>query len=62
MIDYLCPHLTNEQTIEANATYELILTLGAEMSVARTTVAELLTPQIFGTTGEHLAPGNVAGL
>ena len=24
MIDYLCPDLTNEQTIEANATYELL--------------------------------------
>ena len=62
MIDYSCPDLTNEQTIEANATYELLLTLGADMSVARTTVAELLSPQIFGTTGEHLAPGDVLDL
>ena len=29
------------------------------MSVARATVAELLSPQIFGATGEHLAPGYV---
>ena len=40
--------LANVQTIEANETNELLLTLGADMSVARTTAAELLSPRIFG--------------
>ena len=62
MIDYLCPDRTNEQTIEANETYELLLTLGADVCVARTTVAELFSPQMFGTTGEHLAQGDVLDL
>ena len=39
MIDYLFPGLTKEQTIEANETYELLLTLGADEGVAQTTVA-----------------------
>ena len=49
MIDYLYLELTNEQTVEAKETNELLLTLGADVGVARTTVAELLPPQIFGT-------------
>ena len=53
MIDYFCFDLTNE----AHETHELLLALGADMSVARTTVAKLLSPQICGTTGVHLAPG-----
>ena len=34
-----------------NKTYELLLTLGADINVARTTVAGLLSPQIFGASG-----------
>ena len=59
MIDYLCPDLTNEQTVEANETQELLFTLGADMSVPRTTVADLLSPQTFCTTSVHFAPGDV---
>ena len=59
MIDYWCPDQTNEQTTGATEIYELLLTLGAAMSVGRTTVAVLLSPQNSGTTGEHLAPGDV---
>ena len=51
MIDNFCPDLTKEPTIEANETFELLLSLGADMSVARTTVAGLLSPQIFGASG-----------
>ena len=40
MIDYFCPDLTKEQTIEANETYELLLTFGADVGVARTSVAK----------------------
>ena len=58
MIDYFCLDLINEQTAEANWTYDLLLTLGADMSVARSTVAELLSPQILGTMSVHLAPGD----
>ena len=42
MIDCFCPDLTQEQPIEADETYEMLLTLGADMSVARTTVAGFL--------------------
>ena len=42
--------------------YELLLALGADMSVARTTVAELLSPLFFGTTGVHLATRDVLHL
>ena len=58
MIDYFCLDLTKEQTAEANWTYDLLLTLGADTSVARSTVAELLSPQILGTMSVHLAPGD----
>ena len=57
MIDYLFPDLTKEQTIDANETYELLLALGADMSVPRTTVAGLLSPQIFGATGAQDVSG-----
>ena len=40
----------------------LTSTLGADLRVLRTTVTELLSPQIFGTTGEHLAPEDVLDL
>ena len=62
MIDYFCPDLTKEQPIEANETYELLLTLGADVSVARTTVAWLLSPQIFGESGVQQVSGDVLDL
>ena len=46
MIGCFCPD--RSKTNEANETYELLLTPGADMSVARTTVAGLLSHQIFG--------------
>ena len=55
MIDDFCTELTKEQLIEANEIYELLLTLGADMSVARTTVAGLLSPQIFGASVQHVS-------
>ena len=48
----------SEQSKQTNLTS----TLGAGMRVLRTTVAELLSPQIFGTTGEHLDPKDVLDL
>ena len=62
MIDYVCPHLTHEQAIEANESYELRLTLDADMGVARTTVAELLLPHNLGTTGVHHAQRDMLDL
>ena len=59
MIDLLVPDQTNEQTIGADEIYELLLTFGAAMSVGRTTTAVLFSPQILGTTGGPLAPGDV---
>ena len=44
--------MTKEQTIEANETY----------GVARTTVARLLSPQIFGAAGLQHVSGDVLGL
>ena len=46
-IDQFCADLTREQTIDAHETYELLLTLGVDVGVARTTVAGLLSPHIF---------------
>ena len=55
-IDYFCPDLTKEQTIEANETYELLSTFGADVGVARTIVAGLLSSQIFGVSNvQHVS-------
>ena len=61
-IEYLCPDLTKEQTIEANETCELLLTLGADNGVARTTVAGLLSPQFFGASSVQHLSGDVLDL
>ena len=45
-----------------NATYELLLTLGADMSVARTTVAECFLIKSFARQASICAPGDVLDL
>ena len=60
-IEFLCPDLTKEQTIEANETYELLLTR-ADNGVARTTVAGLVSPQFFGASSVQHLSGDVLEL
>jgi hypothetical protein len=44
VLDYLCPGLTPEESVEANHIYELMLTMGADAGVAKGKVAELYSP------------------
>jgi hypothetical protein len=44
MIDYLCPGIEGEAAKDADSLYELLLTMGADPSMARCKVAELFSP------------------